>query len=227
MSKLTDFIGQMTSGMARTNRYSVGIALPIAISQNIHSGDVEYMQLLCESVTLPSLNVNTTQIRTFGEIREMPTEFNYDPVTLTFYVDGNMIVKNIFDTWIKSVQQGTSRNFSYYNDYICDPMVILVENLADEAVYEYKLYEAWPKTVAAVNMSYEQKDVMKLTVTMMFKHWQSRLVNGDPGFTPVPQISNPVNSEVLPANNTALTTVTNFDPYTYTDPMGNIAYNYN
>jgi hypothetical protein len=226
MSKLTDFIGQMTSGMARTNRYSIGITLPIMIGQNIHGSDVQYMQLLCESVTLPSLNVNTTQIRTFGEIREMPTEFNYDPVTLTFYVDGNMVVKNIFDTWIKSVQQGTSRNFNYYNDYICDPMFIYVENLLDEKVYEYKLFEAWPKTINAVQMSYEQKDVMKVTVTMMFKYWESRLVNGDPGFTPVPQVRNPVNSDPLPANQTALTTVTNYDPTTYVDPMGNIAYNF-
>ena len=226
MSKLTDFIGQMTSGMARTNRYSVGIALPTLISDNIHSSDVQYMQLLCESVTLPSLNVNTTQIRTFGEIREMPTEFNYDPITLTFYVDGNMVVKNIFDTWIKSVQQGSTRNFNYYNDYICDPLYIYVENLLDEAVYEYKLFEAWPKTVAAVNMSYEQKDVMKVTVTMMFKYWQSRLVDGDPGFAPVPQVMNPVNNDVQPANQTALTTVTNYDPTTYVDPMGNIAFKF-
>jgi hypothetical protein len=224
--KISDFVGQLTAGLARTNRYTVGITLPVMIGQNIHSSDVERMQLLCESVTLPSLNVNTTQIRTFGEIREMPTEFNYDPVTLTFYVDGDMIVKNIFDTWIKSVQQGTSRNFNYYNDYICDPMYVYVEDLQDNKVYETALFEAWPKTVNAVQMSYEQKDVMKLTVTIMFKYWESRLVNGDPGFTPVPQISNPVNSEVLPGNNTALTTVTNFDPYTYTDPMGNIAYNY-
>jgi len=224
--KISDFVGQLTAGLARTNRYTVGITLPVMIGQNIHSSDVERMQILCESVTLPSLNVNTTQIRTFGEIREMPTEFNYDPVTLTFYVDGDMIVKNIFDTWIKSVQQGTSRNFNYYNDYICDPMYVYVEDLEDNKVYETALFEAWPKTVNAVQMSYEQKDIMKLTVTIMFKYWESRLINGDPGFVPVPSINNPSRNIVLPEVQNFITTVTNFDPTTYTDPMGNIAYNF-
>jgi hypothetical protein len=224
--KISDFVGQLTAGLARTNRYTVGITLPVMIGQSIHSSDVERMQILCESITLPSLNVNTTQIRTFGEIREMPTEFNYDPVTLTFYVDGDMIVKNIFDTWIKSVQQGTSRNFNYYNDYICDPMYVYVEDLEDNKVYETALFEAWPKTVNAVQMSYEQKDVMKLTVTIMFKYWESRLVNGDPGFVPVPSITNPSRNVVLPEVQNFVTTVTNFDPTTYTDPMGNIAYNF-
>jgi hypothetical protein len=224
--KISDFVGQLTAGLARTNRYTVGITLPVMIGQSIHSSDVERMQILCESVTLPSLNVNTTQIRTFGEIREMPTEFNYDPVTLTFYVDGDMIVKNIFDTWIKSVQQGTSRNFNYYNDYICDPMYVYVEDLQDNKVYETALFEAWPKTVNAVQMSYEQKDIMKLTVTIMFKYWESRLINGDPGFVPVPSINNPSRNIVLPEVQNFITTVTNFDPTTYTDPMGNIAYNF-
>ena len=115
MSRLTDFVGQMTSGFARTNRYTVQMTLPVEL--NVHPSDQQRVALLCESVTLPSLNVNTVQIRTFGEISEMPTEFNYDPITLTFYVDGDMIVKDVFDKWIKSVQNGSTRTFNYYNNY--------------------------------------------------------------------------------------------------------------
>ena len=102
MSKLTDFIGQLTSGLARSNRYTVEMTLPQIL--NVHPSDQQKVALLCESVNIPGLNVNTVQIRTFGEVREMPTEFNYDPITLTFYVDGDMIVKDVFDKWIKSVQ---------------------------------------------------------------------------------------------------------------------------
>jgi hypothetical protein len=221
---ISDFVGQLTSGLARTNRYTVNMTLPQGLS--FHISDNNKVALLCESISIPALTVNSVAIRTFGEVREMPTEFNYDPITLTFYVDGDMIVKDVFDKWIKSVQNGSSRTFNYYNNYICDRMFIYVEDLEDNKIYETVVYEAWPKTVQAVQMGYEQKDVMKLTVSIMFKYWESKLFNGDVTPTPVPQRSNPANNNVLPATQTSVTTVTNYDPYTYTDPMGNIAYNY-
>lgn len=226
MSKLTDFIGQMTSGMARTNRYSVVLTLPQLIAGNIHASNVEKMQLLCDSITIPSLNVNTVQIRTFGEVREMPTEFNYDPLQLTFYVDGDMQVKRIFDVWIKSVQTGSSRTFNYYNEYICPQMFIYVEDLEDNKVYETKVFEAWPKTVNAVTLSYDQKEVMKVTVTMMFKWWESKLVNDDMGDTEGYAVQQFGFNDVLGEYQGAQNTVTNYDPNSYTDPMGNIAYNF-
>ena len=226
MSKLTDFIGQLTSGIARTNRYSVEITLPQLVGQNIHISNVYKMQLLCDSVAIPSLNVNTVQIRTFGEVREMPTEFNYDPIQLSFYVDGDMQIKHIFDTWIKSVQNGSRRTFNYYNEYICPQMFIYVEDLQDNKVYKVAVYEAWPKTVNAVTMSYEQKDVMKLTVSMMFKWWETALVGDDLMAAPDPVVNAPRANDTLPEVQTVQTTITNYTPDTYVDPMGNIAYSF-
>lgn len=222
MSKLTDFIGQLTSGLARANRYTVEMTLPQGL--NIHPSDQQRVALLCESVTIPSLNVNTVQIRTFGEVREMPTEFNYDPITLTFYVDGDMIVKDAFDKWIKSVQNGSTRTFNYYNNYICPKMKIYVEDLLDEKIYENTVYEAWPKTVQAVQMSYDQKDVMKLTVTMMFKYWESRLMDADFTATQTPQIFGLDNQQ--PEFQNVITNITQDEPLMYVDPMGNIAYKF-
>jgi len=158
--KISEFVGQLTAGFARTNRYSVEITLPQLIRDSIHISDVQRMQLLCDAIQLPGLNVNTTQIRTFGEVREMPYEFNYDAITLSFYVDGDMIVKDVFDKWIKSIQQGTSRNFNYYDSYTCPQMNIYVEDLEDQTVHRVTLYEAYPKTVNAVQLSYEQKEIV-------------------------------------------------------------------
>lgn len=174
--KLTDFIGRMNTGFARTNRYYLEFNLPPMLQAGHHVSDVEKMQLLCDSVQLPGLNLNTAQIRTFGEIREMPYEMNYEPITLSFYVDGDMIVKGIWDDWVKSIQQGRSRVFNYYDTYVTD-MKIVVQNLEqeerDQGIFQVKLYEAYPKTVNAVQLSYEQKDIMKVTVTLMYKYWES------------------------------------------------------
>jgi hypothetical protein len=181
MSNIADFIGEIhkSSGMAKANRYSIEMALPQTIRSigTYSEYDFQRMHLFCDSASLPGLNINTTQIRTFGEVREMPYEFNYDPLQFSFYVDGDMIVKGIFDQWIKSIQQGNTRNFNYYKNYISPEMTIWVENMNDDAMYIVKMYEAYPKTVSAVQIGYDQKDIMKVTVSMMYKYWDAEVTS--------------------------------------------------
>jgi hypothetical protein len=173
--KISNFVSQIgESGLARSNRYTVQLTTPgTTYSQNQY----RKMLLFCEAVQLPGLNVNTTPIRTFGEVREMPYEMNYDPITLSFYVDGNMVIKGIFDEWILSVHNINTRNFNYYNNYTADVVKIFVEDLTNRPKYIVGLYEVYPKTVSAVQMGYDQKDVMKLSVSFAYKYWRSETLN--------------------------------------------------
>lgn len=184
-SPLTEFITsvQNSYGMARTNRYFVQMAIPITYSPNntkiLSTSDQYDLSMFCESVQLPGLNINTTHIRTFGEIREMPYEFNYDPIQLTFYIDGQMEIKDALDSWIKSIQFGENRNFNYYDTYICKQMRIFVQDLNDKPRQVIHIHEAFPKNISAVQMGYAQKDIMKVTLTLAFKNWVSELVVDD------------------------------------------------
>jgi len=212
---ISDFVTQIgKSGLARSNRYSIEMSLP---ATTYTDNDYRKMLLLCENVQLPGLNLNTAQIRTFGEIREMPYEFNYDPVQFSFYVDGDMVIKGIFDQWIQSIQRGSSRNFNYYKDYISDQVKISVEDLNDETKYIVTLYEAYPKNLSSVQMGYDQKDVMKLNVTFMYKHWKSEVISKQER----PSVKSFPAEQILPETLEYNNTVTN-----YTDEMGNIAFNY-
>ena len=182
--EISKFVSQIgPSGLARTNRYSVILSTPPSV-QTQFSLNLPKILLFCDTLNLPGLNVNTAQIRTFGEVREIPYEFNYDAVNMTFYVDGAMEVKGFFDAWIKSVQQGERRTFNYYNQYICSQMQIYVEDLANKARYAVELYEVFPKTVSPIQMGYEQKDIMKIQVTFMFKYWKSRVISQDDAIKP-------------------------------------------
>lgn len=175
VTTLNDFISKTKLGMARTNRYTVSIGVPIQLQQSVAATGVnlQTVHMFCDQLQLPGLNVNTTQIKTFGEIREMPYEFNYDPIQMVFLVDRNMVVKSFFDEWIMSIQDGETRAFNYYDSYISKVMYIQVQDLQDYTTYNVSLHEAYPKTISAVQMGYEQKDIMKLSVTMNFKYWRA------------------------------------------------------
>lgn len=222
--KITDFVGRMTSGFARTNRYIVDLSLPPMLQAGHHASDVEKMLLLCESVQLPGLNINTAQTRTFGEIREMPYELNYEPIQLSFYVDGDMIVKGIFDDWIKSIQQGRSRVFNYYDNYVCPKMTIMVQNLEQdsygEGIYAVSAYEVYPKTINAVQLGYEQKDIMKVNVTLMYKYWESTT---EIGFEQPPTLA-PRPSPFLGERQGTVTNITSSTYDTGIDDMNNIVF---
>jgi hypothetical protein len=176
--KISDFTANFSPyGMARANRYSIIITTPNSILE--HVNDLPKILMFCDSINLPGLNINTAQIRTFGEMREMPYEFNYDPIQVSFYVDGEMLVKDFFDRWINSIQRGETRSLNYYTHYICPQMQIFVEDLEDIKTYQVELYEVYPKTVSAIQMGYDQKDIMKVQITLMYKYWKSSMHDGE------------------------------------------------
>lgn len=170
MDKLNQFIAQVKNvGMSRTNRYSVIMAPP----QNewmAEYRDLEEILLFCDQVQLPGVNLATVQNRTFGEFREVPYEKLFGEISMSFYVDQSLVVKQFFDAWMNSIQNPYTRTFAYYNSYITQ-MDIQVEDVNDNTRYTVTAYECYPKTVSAIQMDYANKDVMKLQVTMQYKYW--------------------------------------------------------
>jgi hypothetical protein len=169
--KISNIVSSISGGMARTNRFSVVMQTPDFLQSD---GITPFRDLLlfCDQAQLPGVSMNTTPIRIFGEVRETPTEYNYEPITLSFYVDQQMHIKAWFDGWIKNIQYGEQRTFRYYDDYVCPQMQILVQDTLDQSRYQVNLYEVWPKNVGQIQLDYASKDLMKLSVTLQYKYWK-------------------------------------------------------
>lgn len=173
--KTSDFVAKISSGLARTSRFTVRITPPPVIRNDpsISGSGLQNILLLCDTVSLPGASINTSQNRIFGETREIPTEMVYAPIQMTFLVDIDMNVKKLFDNWIiHGVQNGNTRSFNYYNDYVAD-MDIFVQDVADGNRYVVYLYEAYPKAIGPIQLDYSAKDIMKVTVDMQYKFWRS------------------------------------------------------
>ena len=166
MSSLTDFISQVkTDGLARSNRFSVNITFPVDIGTPANK-----ILIFCDAVSMPGMNLTTSQAKTYGEQREFPYEVLFDNVTFTFYVDTNLAVKNAFEKWMASIRNPQTRTFNYYSNYVTD-IDIYVHNVAsdEEVVHSVTLHEAYPKTLTPIQMDYSSKDVMKYSVSMNYK----------------------------------------------------------
>lgn len=169
-SKLKDFIANVkTGGLMKSSRYTVIMAPPQSILKN--NTDLRKVLLFCSGVSLPGVSLTTAQLRTFGEVREAPYDRLFDNVNMTFYVDQDMQVKNFFDNWMGSIQNTETRTFEYYNNYITT-IYIQVEDARDDSRYMVQLEECYPKQINPIQLGYENKDVMKLEVSMNYKYWR-------------------------------------------------------
>lgn len=171
-----DFISEIkTKGIARTNRFTVDLSPPKALGEN-----VKRMLLFCEKATIPGINFATTANRSYGESREVVYDRMYDPITLTFHVDRNMTIKNIFDDWSAYIVNPSDRTIGWYSNYIT-PLTIRIQDLEDKTTYLVQLMEAYPKTVGAVQLDAgNNNDTMRLDVTFQYKYWVATPIATDP-----------------------------------------------
>lgn len=178
MATLNEFISQVAGeGLMRTSRFAVSFALPAGIGTGKYNSDLRKILLYCDNVNLPGLNIETTSAKTFGEVREMPYQKQFDNINMGFYVDNGMSVKLLFDAWMEAIQDPTTRTFNYYKDYTTD-ITVDVFDVSDKSRYQVTLFQAYPKLLNPVQMDYAGKDVMKLTVSMNYKYWQSFATTG-------------------------------------------------
>lgn len=165
---LSKFISQIKEGgLARSNRFTVELTIPSGMPNLYKEFDI--VHLFCEQATLPGIAVVTQPIRTYGEIREMVSDRTFENITLTFLVDSKMLVKKVFDEWMSIVINPSTRLAGYYDQY-ATTMIISIQDTQNRTTYECALWEAYPKSVQAISLDNNSKDVMRLAVTFAYKN---------------------------------------------------------
>jgi hypothetical protein len=158
---LSNFIANLKSrGLPTASHYYVQI-------MGIKSREV---WMMCEQAILPGVNVMTAEIRTYGELRESPYGVTYQPANLTFLLDNSMDGKRLFEDWSNRIFNRATRTAGYYDDYI-GSVRIFQTDADSNVVYGVELKEAFPKTIQDINLGYENKELLKLNVSMAFKYW--------------------------------------------------------
>lgn len=168
---LNQFISEVrTRGLANPNKFFVTITIPSSVPAD--NDALRLVGIFCDQAQLPDQTVSTAQVRTYGEIREVPYENLYGNVSLSFYVDSDYITKIFFDLWIQSISNTETRHWEYYDNFISPSIEITMYNNDGARVYGAILYECYPKTLQAITLDAGSKDAMKFSVSMNYKYWR-------------------------------------------------------
>lgn len=169
MNTLNEFISNVKAGMAKPQFFAVQLTLPDALDRVFRS-HMRKIILFCDQTQIPGVSFSTSQVRSYGEFKEVPYEKLFEPVNLSFYVDSDMIVKKLFDTWAELVQDPTTRDFNYPKYYMSKMVDIIVSDAKDNQKYKVTLHDVFPKAIAPIQLDYASKDIMKVSVTLSYKY---------------------------------------------------------
>lgn len=172
-------------GVAKTNKFVVIFtALPFQIgadektpltsdySQATPSRErlenISFLTTACETAQFPGTQFMTADYGRYGQQIKMPYMRNFDPVTLSFRVDGDMTEKKFFDIWQSQISNTKTNDFRYKKDYAVQIEIIQLDEQM-RRVYGVSLRNAYPSAVSAMDLSYaDTNNYHRLNVTFEF-----------------------------------------------------------
>ena len=184
--------------IAQSSLYKMTIPIPTAVRStlNLNDGDYENINLLCSEATLPGSSLTTHDVTNdyHGVTEKMAYRRMYDEtVGLTFYVDRDYKVIQLIEGWMDYIT-GIDDKQTYKKPYASYRMAYpssYKENMfltkfekdqftrdfsetrggsrtTSRTVLDYTFVNAFPLSLTAIPVSYEDSQVLKCSVSFNF-----------------------------------------------------------
>ena len=164
-----------------------------------YNEDGEDIELLCSDASLPGTSLSTHEVTgDYRGVRErMAYRRMYDATTdFVFYVDHDYDVIEFFDSWVdyisgmgegqylsKDSAKSSAANYrmNYPNSYMTNVYISKFEkdvspdnkifNDGDKYAMTYTFVQAFPLNIISTPVSYQQSDVLRVTVSMAYQRY--------------------------------------------------------
>ena len=181
---LNDILSAFRSneGYALPNKYEVVILPPSGNlgnnQQNIFNNggsntNTRNISLRAESVVLPGRTLTTsTDSNIYGPNRDVVEGATFaDEISIDFQASSGLDERVFFENWQRQAFNEKTWNIGFYNDYIGSMEIYLLDR-QDVRRYGLKLWEVFPKTITATNLTAaEATEIIKTNVSFSFRYW--------------------------------------------------------
>ncbi len=156
-------------GIAKGQKYQALIlGAPVTIPKDL--------QLMCETVSLPTRSAATNELSMYGPVQSFPYRFTFTEASLNFYVTDDFAIKKLFDEWQEKIVDPVSGDVGYFDDYKC---TIKISTFSDRhrgtmapPTYAVTLIDAWPSIIGEIALGHSLgNEILKLPVTFQFRKW--------------------------------------------------------
>ena len=198
---LNDIISHFNSddGYASPNRFEVVLPTPasnpstsggglFSIFQSFYAGltgeaDKRSISMRCESVTLPGRTLNTLDdTNIYGPVRQIVDGVTYaEDITMMFQSSSGLAERAFFEDWQRIAFNEGNWNINYHKNYVSTIEIYLLDK-KDTRRYGIKLFDAFPRTIGAIDLNYaSNNEMIKTSVTFSFRYWETADTNRQSG----------------------------------------------
>ena len=166
----------------------VGLASPNKFEMWFHSipsqgsNEMGQLNLMCDQATLAGRDVQAVLDLQYGIRRQVVYNAPaYTPLSLSFLCTDKMDEKRILDEWNnRCVSVGEGFNVAYYNDYIGEMDVYVLDRSGKERTYHMHYHEVYPKTVTAVELNHGTTNAtIRVTAEIQYAFWTTNSIHLD------------------------------------------------
>lgn len=170
------------TGVAHSSHFEVQVTGPGEI------GVEESIMMRADTVDLPSRTAQVAEYRVYGPIRKVPYGGVYTDVSCTIILSEDMREREYFELWHDKIM-GTGvfktggngkYNPSYYDEFT-GTVTIRQYGSAGNVSSIYTLNEAYPLSIAAVQMSWAGAEVAKQTIAFAYRDHKCVFNRSDQG----------------------------------------------
>lgn len=176
-TSISNFLARnQATGFSRSNRFIVEFNIENAtlLSQLTYRDLSNILSFKCEQAEFPGREIMTTDAHIYGPTYKSPNMSAYGDVTLTLLCDNNLIQKQFFQTWMTEINNDLTFDFKYRDDYVCTVDVTQYNEL-NEPTFSCTLFEAYPVSVAPIQVSWADDAINRIQVTMTYRYWTSKV----------------------------------------------------
>ena len=161
---------------------------------NLKNDIKERLFFFCDSASMPGRTItDETNDVLYGPERSIARGVSYDDITLSFYMDQNMAEQVLFKSWQNLAISPNTYNSNYYDEYVGSidifPLIGLQQGQNIKRAMQQEqtadgeplaratlganfthLVEAFPKTVAPIDLNYNNSGLAKLSVTFSYRY---------------------------------------------------------
>ena len=172
---VTNFSSRIASnGLASPNKFEVIFrAIPGAVKG---AADLLQLSLMCDQVSLAGRDVQAILDLQYGIRRQVVYNAPaYTPLSLSFLCTDGMKEKRILDAWNnRCVNINKGFNVAYYNDYIGELDVFVLDRSGKKRTYHMHYHEVYPKTVTAIELNHGTTNAtLRVTAEIQYAFWST------------------------------------------------------
>ena len=175
-------------GLSRPNRFAIFMTPPQqsllnldlqgALSSALSGGfnpasllnDPRDLAMLCESCTLPGLEMTTLDYQTTSFPIKLPNGYNAPDVDFTFLLTNDFYVRKMFDNWLNLIMPRETYKLAYRDTYATD-VVIQQLNEQNVPIYGMRLENAFPIAQSSIELNQtSESTINKFTVSFTYEN---------------------------------------------------------